>query len=117
MAKGTLFEKFDSRTGDIESYLECFEMHFVSLDIARTDEIAAKRRAILLSSLGNEAYRVLKDVSFPNNPTERNYEQLTKDLKKLFKLKWIAVAECFCTLEVNSDLLQVYWRPFAAKFA
>lgn len=93
-------------------------MHFVSLDIAaRTDKTAAKRRAILLSSLGNEAYRVLKDVSFPNNPTERNYEQLTKDLKKLFKLKWIAVAECFCTLEVNSDLLQVYWRPFAAKFA
>ena len=95
MAKGTQFEKFDSRTGDIESYLERIEMHFVSLDIASTEETAAKRRAILLSSLGNEAYRVLKDVSFPNNPTERGYQQLTEDLKKHFKPKRITVAERF----------------------
>ena len=56
MAKSTQFEKFDVRTGDIESYLERLEMHFIALDIATNEETVAKRRAMLLSLLGNEAY-------------------------------------------------------------
>ena len=95
MAKGLQSEKFDSCMVDIESYLEHLEMHFVFLDIASTDKTAAKWRAILLSCLGNEAYQVLKDISFPNNPTKRTYQQLTMDLTKHFKPKRITVAECF----------------------
>jgi len=70
-------------------------MHFISLDIASTEGTAEKRRAIILSSLGNEAYCILKDISFPDNPMERTYQQLTEDLKKHFKPKQIAVAERF----------------------
>ena len=94
MAKGLLSEKFDSCMGDIESYLEYLQMHFF-LDIVSTEETTTRWRVILLSSLGNEAYQVLKDVSFPNNSTERTYQQLTMDLTKHFKPKRITVAECF----------------------
>ena len=48
MAKGSQCEKFVSCMDDIESYLERLEMHFISLDIASTEETATKWRAILL---------------------------------------------------------------------
>ena len=114
MAKGLQSEKFDSCMVDIESYLEYLEMHFVFLDIASTEETAAKWRAILLSSLGNEVYQVFKDVSFPNNPTERTYQQLTMDLTKHFIPKWITVAECFhfkTAQQLPGHDSQVYHAP------
>ena len=94
MAKGSQFEKFDSHMGVIKLF-GASEMHFVSLDIASTEETTTKRRTILLSSLGYEAYWVLKDVLFPNNPTEITYQLLMTDLKNHFKPKQITVAEPF----------------------
>ena len=96
MASGkNQFEPFDIRVGDIESYLERLEMHFLANDIAESETNATKRKAILLSSIGAEAYRILKDICFPEAPTEKTYAALSGGLKKHFKPKWLAVAERF----------------------
>lgn len=97
MASGNnQFEPFDTRVGDIESYLERLEMHFLANDIADNDENATKGKAILLSSIGGNAYCILKDICFPVVPTEKTYAALASELKKHFKLKWLAVAKRFC---------------------
>ena len=56
---------------------------------------ATKRKAILLSSIGADAYRILKDICFPAVPTEKTYAALASELKKHFKPKRLAVAEWF----------------------
>ena len=96
MASGkNQFEPFDILVGDIESYLERLEMHFLANDIAESEANATKRKAILLSSIGAEAYRILKDICFPEAPTEKTYAALSGELKKHFKPKRLAVAERF----------------------
>ena len=96
MASGkNQFESFDTRVGDIESYLERLEMHFLANDIADNEGNATKRKAILLSSIGADAYRILKDICFPAVPTEKTYADLASELKKHFKPKRLAVAERF----------------------
>ena len=96
MASGKIqFESFDTQSGDIESYLERMEMHFIANDVAESEENAAKRKAILLSSIGSDAYRILKDICFPTAPTAKSYTELTNELKKHFKPKRLAVAERF----------------------
>ena len=81
--------------GEIESYLERLQMHFLANDIADNEGNATKRKAILLNSIGADAYRILKDICFPAVPTEKTYAALASELKKHFKPKWLAVAERF----------------------
>ena len=96
MAAGKIqFELFDTNSGDIESYLERLEMHFLANDVADNEDTAAKSKAILLSSIGSDAYRTLKDICFPTAPTAKSYTTLTNELKKHFKPKRLAVAERF----------------------
>ena len=89
------FESFDISVGDIESYLERLEMHFLASNIAESEGNATNRKAILLSSIGADAYRILKDICFPEAPTEKTYAALASELKKHFKPKRLAVAERF----------------------
>ena len=89
------FELFDANLGDIESYLECLVMHFLANDVADNEDNAAKRKAILLSSIESDAYCILKDICFPTTLTEKSYTTLATQLKKHFKPKRLAVAERF----------------------
>ena len=95
MATETKFEQFDTTAGDIESYLERMEMHFLAIDLKDTEENATRQKAILLSSMGDEAYRILKDVCFPAKPVEKMYSQIVDQLKQHFQQKRLAVAERF----------------------
>ena len=52
-------------------------------------------RAILLSCIGVVNYRILKDLCFPEKPSEKTYGDLTAQLKQHFKPKCLAVAEHF----------------------
>ena len=71
MAAGKIqFKPFDTNAGDTESYLECLEMHFLANDVADNEDNVAKRKAVLLSSIGSDAYRILKDICFPTALTE-----------------------------------------------
>ena len=72
MRHGVQFEPFDIRVGDIESYLERLEMHFLTNDIAEIEVNATKRKAILLSSIGAEAYRILKEYLFPRGTDRKD---------------------------------------------
>lgn len=73
---GSLGE-FDHRTGDWKSYVERAQQYFAANDV----ESAGKKRAILLSSVGNKTYRIIKDVLAPDAPAEvtfANIEKMTK---------------------------------------
>ena len=87
------FESFDTRVGDIESYLERLAMHFLANDIVDNEGNVTKRKAILLSLTGADTYRILKEQSVL---TEKTYAALASELKKHFKPKWLAVVEQFC---------------------
>ena len=62
------FDVFNPDSEDVESYLERLQEYFIAFDIKNDTDSAAKRRAILLTSIGSSAYRVLKDLSFPDAP-------------------------------------------------
>ncbi len=96
MAASLKFEEFNSAEGDIDSYIERLEQHFIALDLdGATEAKVKKQRAILLSSIGAEPYRILKDVCFPTEPSAATYKQITDHLKDYYSPKRLAVAERF----------------------
>ena len=66
MAGRPPFDGFNPDSEDIESYLERLQEYFIAYDIKSETETAAKRRAILLTSIGINVYQVLKDLSYPD---------------------------------------------------
>ena len=56
------FDVFNAESEVIEFYLERLQEYFTAYDIRNDTDSPAKRRAILLTSLGSGAYRVLKDL-------------------------------------------------------
>ena len=91
----TVFEEFNPTDGDIESYLDRLSQYFIAVDILDNDANKAKRKAILLSSIGGATYKTLKDLSFPQQPHEKAFEDLCKLLKGQYKPKRLMVAERF----------------------
>lgn len=79
MAGRPPFDQFSSEEEDIDSYLERLQEYFIAYDIKDGTEHAAKRRAILLTSIGSVSYRVLKDLSFPDAPNTKTCGKLRKD--------------------------------------
>ena len=69
--------------------------YFIAVDILDNDANKAKRKAILLSSIGGATYKTLKDLSFPQQPHEKSFEDLCKLLKGQYKPKRLMVAERF----------------------
>ena len=59
--------KFEEFSGDdVESYIERLEQHLIAWELDGDDEVTKKKRkAILISSIGGETYRVLKDMCYP----------------------------------------------------
>ena len=56
------FDVSNAESKDIEFYLERLQEYFTAYDIRNDTDSPAKRKAILLTSLGSGAYRVLKDL-------------------------------------------------------
>ena len=54
---------------------------------------AAKRRAILLTSVGSNCFRVLKDLAFPDAPNMKTFHQLATLLREHFKPTRLKIAE------------------------
>ena len=80
MASKTQFEEFNSQDGDIECYLERLAQYFIANDIETETATVPKRKAILLSSVGSETYRNLKDLCFPTNPSDKSFAKLCEQL-------------------------------------
>ena len=66
MAKHGTLGEFDQSTGDWKSYIERAQQYFVANDVDDAD----KKRAILLSCVGDKAYRTIKDVLSPDSPSD-----------------------------------------------
>ena len=62
-------EEFDPTSGeDWTQYIERMEFYFLANGV--TD--AGKQRAILLSTIGAQAYKVLRNLISPSAPSERS---------------------------------------------
>ena len=81
MAGRPLFDVFNAESEDIESYIERLQEYFIAFDIKNDTNSPAKRRAILLTFTGSGAYRVLKDLSFPEAPNTKTFDQLVTLLR------------------------------------
>ena len=92
MAGRPPFDGFNPDSEDIESYLECLQEYFIAYDIKSETETAAKRRAILLTSIGSNVYRVLKDLSYLDAPN-KTFDQLATLLRSHYKPTRLEVAE------------------------
>lgn len=73
-------EPFDCQKGDFDYYLEQFE-HFLVLN--SVDE-EGKKVPLFISSIGQEAYKILKDICAPSDPKEKSFEQLKSLLQEYF---------------------------------
>ncbi|XP_068704212.1 uncharacterized protein [Montipora foliosa] len=89
MAGRPPFDQFNSEDEEIDSYLERLQEYVIAYDIKDGTEHAAKRRAILLTSIGS----VLKDLSFPHAPNTKTFEQLAALLRDHYKPTRLKVAE------------------------
>ncbi|XP_041453560.1 uncharacterized protein K02A2.6-like [Lytechinus variegatus] len=89
-----LFEEFD-KDGDIEAYLDRLDQYFIALDITTETRHEGKRKAILLSSIGSDTYKTVKDLAFPSKPSEKTYDELSGILRGHFRPKRLVVSERF----------------------
>ena len=93
MAGRPPFDQFDAELEDIESYLERLQEYFTAYDIKDDKDNAAKRRAILLTSIGSNCFRVLKDLAFPDAPNTKTFDHLATLLREHFKPTRLKIAE------------------------
>ena len=93
MAGRPPFAEFDADSEDIESYLERLQECFTAYDIADDEDNAAKRRAILLTSIGSNCFRVLKDLAFPDAPNTKTFAQMATLLREHFKPARLKITE------------------------
>ena len=94
-AAGVTFENFSDSGDSIDTYLERLERHFLAIDLSDSDENANRRKAILLSSIGAETYKVLKDLCYPNAPAQKTYAEIGQFLTNHYKPNILGIAERF----------------------
>ena len=74
-------EEFDTVDGDDwVQYIERMEHFFLANDI--TD--ATKQRSILISSMGQKAYKTLRNLVAPTKPTDISFTNLVKAMTAHF---------------------------------
>jgi len=93
---GTI-EEFDLRgRGDIVEYIERIDEYFIANDV----EEERKKTAIFLTLIGQETYKLLKNLLAPEKPKEKNYEELTDVLMGHLQPKPIFIAERYKFIRV-----------------
>lgn len=74
---------FYSGHSDWQVYTERLEQFFEVNDIAGAD----KKKALLLTSIGEDVYKTLRDVCHPQLPKQRSYDELLELLNKQFVVR------------------------------
>ena len=110
MAGRPPFDGFNPDSEDIESYLERLQEYFIAYDIKSETETAAKRRAILLTSIGSNVYRVLKVLSYPDAPNTKTFDQLSTLLRSHYKPTRLKVAERYRFHSSSQRLGAIHYR-------
>ena len=65
--------KFDPNLEDWTSYTERLQQYFTANDVTEN-----KQRAVLLSGCGVATYRLIKNLTAPDKPTDKSFTQLVK---------------------------------------
>lgn len=73
-------DPFDCQKGDFDYYLEQFD-HFLVLNSVKAEN---KKVPLFISSIGQEAYKILKDICNPSDPKEKSFDQLKALLQEYF---------------------------------
>ena len=80
-----------SSAEDWASYTERMDQYFLANDVSD----AAKKRAILLSVVGNKTYTLIRDLAAPNMPTDKKYQELVDLLTAHLEPKPSVIVERF----------------------
>ena len=83
---------FDPAVDNWSNYTEQLGQYFIANDL--TDNID-KQKAVLLSSIGNKAYSLLRDICAPALPADKTYVQLVKSFKDYLNPKPSVICERF----------------------
>lgn len=73
-------DPFDCQKGDFDYYLEQFD-HFLLLNSVEDE---SKKVPLFISSIGQEAYKILKESCAPADPKEKSFDQLKTLLQEYF---------------------------------
>ena len=77
-------EPFDPRNGEEWThYVERLEYYFFANGI----QAAEKKRAVLISVMGSQAYKLLRTLISPSLPNEKSFSQLVEVLKNHYNPK------------------------------
>ena len=72
-------EEFDMATGeDWIQYIERMEYYFQANKITAGDT----KRAVLISSMGGKAYKLMRNLISPAKPNDKSFEELVEVMKK-----------------------------------
>ena len=76
-------------SGDITEYIERVDEYFIANDV---DE-ERKKTAIFLTLIGQDTYKLLKNLLAPDKANEKTYEELAEVLQGHLQPKPIFIAE------------------------
>ena len=110
-------DNFDQHTEMLDSYLERTDQYYIKSDIGQVADGAnqAAKNAVdekvanLISDIGKDVYGVFQNLSKPQKPCEKTFDELRGLLRGHYKQKIIEVAELFkfyAMRKVNNNLLQ-----------
>ena len=72
--------EFNKSSDDWESYHERLEFYFAANEV----DDDGKKKAILLSSVGSDTYKLVRNLVSPSSPKDKTYDELTAVLKNHF---------------------------------
>ncbi|XP_062550789.1 uncharacterized protein LOC134215670 [Armigeres subalbatus] len=73
-------DPFDCQKGDFDYYLEQFQ-NFLELNSVEDE---SKKVPLFISSIGQDAYKILKEICAPSDPKEKSFDQMKTLLVEYF---------------------------------
>ena len=73
--------EFDPKDGDWKSYIERANQYFAANEVSN----AGKKRAILLSCVGDKTYRIIRDVLAPDSPSSISFANIVEKMTDHFQ--------------------------------
>ncbi|KAG7295427.1 hypothetical protein JYU34_021601 [Plutella xylostella] len=89
-----ILSSFDHQSNDWTSYKSRINQWFIANDISG-DKAKVKKKAILLSALGESTYKLTSDLALPKTVEELEFDEIVKLLDDHFTPKRVGFAEKF----------------------
>lgn len=92
LAVGSL-NSFNHEVQEWSLYKDRLEQWFEANEIETSEKVGIKRRAILLSNLAENTYKLVRDLALPSSVGSLDYDSVVKLLDSHFKVKKCGFAE------------------------